>query len=127
SPAIAGLFHLCAPNHVNSNFVDPTIEAAGVKSILPYTPLASSLGTAAKNSVVDGWLLRLLPKAMPHNPSIVITSPLGVRSWPRGAPLMASNALIVPSPKFPTRRLLQNSPKTDGAIAIPQGALSVPP
>jgi hypothetical protein len=40
--------------------------------------------------------------------------------------VVALNALILPSVKFPTRSAPANGPKLAGAIAIPQGELSGP-
>ena len=68
-----------------------------------------------------------LPKAIPHRPSIAIAAPAGLVNVPRDAPVTGSNALILPSPKLPTSSALLNVPKSAGAIAIPQGALSLPP
>src|SRR5579862_5983207 len=52
--------------------------------------------------------------------------PLVSSSVPSAAPVVALNALILPSLKFPTRSAPENDPKVDGAIAIPHGELSGP-
>ena len=55
--------------------------------------------------------------------------PAGLERWPTkvGVGVERSKALMVPSPKLPTRRSLENSPKLDGASARPLGASSGPP
>src|SRR3984957_18735507 len=61
------------------------------------------------------------PKIMSHKPAFTNTLPEASVSWPINLPVV-SNALIVPSPKFPTRISLANAPKVAGAATTPQGA-----
>src|SRR3984885_9781038 len=66
------------------------------------------------------------PNAISHRPGFNSTLLEESESWPRKFPVV-SNALMVPSPKFPTRIAFGNSPKVAGAATTPQGALSFPP
>src|ERR1700688_1415620 len=66
------------------------------------------------------------PNTIPHNPGFISTLLEESESWPRNFPVV-SKALMVPSPKFPTRIALGNSPKVAGVATTPQGALSFPP
>src|ERR1700756_3050380 len=66
------------------------------------------------------------PNAISHKPGFTSTLLEESLSWPRNFPVV-SNALIVPSPKFPTRIAFGNAPKVAGAATTPQGALSFPP
>src|SRR5438309_9198116 len=73
--------------------------------IFPYRPSASSLGPAAKNSEPSSPPLPPLPKRRPHKPSITIGALVSLFNCPRNLP-SGVNALIRPSPKFPTSTLL---------------------
>src|SRR5215831_14443329 len=63
---------------------------------------------------------------MVQSPSRRIGCPLGFFTVPRKSPLYGSNALILPSPKFPINNEPPSSPKPAGASATPQGELSTP-
>src|ERR1700746_844140 len=66
------------------------------------------------------------PNTISHKPGFTSTLLEEALSWPRNFPVV-SNALMVPSPKLPTRIALGNSPNVAGAATTPQGALSFPP
>src|SRR5579864_2917808 len=66
------------------------------------------------------------PNAISHKPGFTSTLLEESLSWPRNFPVV-SNALMVPSPKFPTRIAFGNTPKVAGVATTPQGALSFPP
>src|SRR6185295_1001879 len=98
----------------------------------PKTPWLSSSGPAAKYRVVSDPEPEPFPKPMPHRPSITSGWWLAVLRWPRAshAEPVHAKALILPSPKLPTRRSPLNLPKPGcpwpsvaGAHARPHGAL----
>ena len=62
------------------------------------------------------------PNTMSHKPGFTSGVFAELVTWPRKFPFV-SNALMVPSPKFPTRIEFGNWPKVDGAATTPQGAL----
>src|SRR6478735_6259711 len=96
--------------------------------ITPNNPWLSSSGPAVKKSEFVGPELSLpVPNSSAQSPSIVMGTPPAPRRTPaRSKPPFASGAyaMILPSPKFPTSRSLLKRPKSDGAHASPQGALS---
>src|SRR3989475_10784137 len=104
------------------------IPAGGeVTTSFPNRPCSSSKGPAVKNRAFVGPAPAPFPKARAHRPSIAIGDPSAAWSWPRScsSPLPSkrsrSNALMWPSPKFPTSRFPPNCPKSAGATASPPG------
>src|ERR1035437_8006338 len=63
---------------------------------------------------------------MPQRPEIARGLPDESCSVPRDAPVVALNALIRPSPKFPTSSAPPNAPQFAGAMATPHGEFSGP-
>src|SRR5689334_9602855 len=107
----------------------------GFAEMLPRIPCFCPPGPAVKYSVsgsprFPAPLEGLRPNVRAQSPGITMVLP-GVPKipdvpepscrGPRNAPVVVSKALITPSPKFPTSRLLANLPKVAGAIATPQG------
>src|SRR6266852_597623 len=103
-----------------------------VTTSLPNRPCCSPNGPAVKKRAFVGPAAAPLPKARAHRPSTAIGRPSAAWSWPcsRSSPLprkrWGSNALMWPSPKFPTSRSPPKAPKSAGASASPQGELSRP-
>src|SRR5580704_19126336 len=105
-------------------------------------PLTATAGTRLANTAVVlpplgklGWLeppavryrvpespeVPPPPNTKSHRPGFTNTLWEESLSWPRNFPVV-SNALMVPSPKFPTRIALGNAPKAAGLATTPQGA-----
>src|SRR5689334_2019187 len=63
---------------------------------------------------------------MDHKPGMEIGLPLTSFRVPMSEPEAGLNALILPSPKFPTNNDPAKSPKLAGATARPHGELSGP-
>ena len=66
------------------------------------------------------------PNTISHKPGFTSTLFEESVSWPRNFPVV-SNALMVPSPKLPTRMAFGNAPNVAGVATTPHGALSMPP
>src|SRR5919197_419363 len=98
----------------------------GLTFKVPKRPCCSSSIPAVKK-IVEELPGRPSPNWSAQTPGIVIGAPLELLTLPRKSPESKSNALIVPSPKLPTRSALSKPPKpSNGAQAIPHGELSSP-
>ena len=67
-----------------------------------------------------------LPGVFANRPSITRSPQLPSVIWPREACVVASKALMRPSPKSPTSIQPDSVPKDDGAMTMPHGAFSAP-
>ena len=60
----------------------------------------------------------LVPNVKAQSPRLTIGLPAGSCNVPKGFPLVASKALILPSPKLPTSKAFAKVPKLGGAIVL---------
>jgi hypothetical protein len=97
----------------------------GSTEIAPSTPCLSPERLAVMYRVSGSPELPA-PKTIPWRPRLTMVFPAASFSVPRKFPVTESNALIVPSPKFPMRMALLNAPKCGLALATPHGALRGP-
>src|SRR5579862_3748813 len=93
-----------------------------VKNSTWLVALSSSPWSSSSSCAVVAGALNFNP----HRLSIAITLPRTSVNCPKNAPVPASNALIVPSPKFPTNNAPANFPNPPGASATPHGEFNVP-
>src|ERR1700676_736785 len=76
---------------------------------------------AVKYKVLGSPPLPPLPNAIAHRPEFTMGWPFLSCRVPRVTPVLGSNALMRPLPKFPTRTAPPKAPHVAGAIATPQG------
>src|SRR5215469_14634478 len=105
----------------------------GFGEILANRPAFSCVGPinpAVIYRVSGGAFIAVAP-AGPLNvtvqrPGLTMGLPLASDRVPINSVVTGSNALIFPSPKFPTRMSLANCPKSAGASPTPHGEFSSP-
>ena len=102
------------------------LTGSGTASIRPKSPWVSAASPAVKYKLLVLLPPAPFPNARPQRPSFTIGLPLELDSVPMNPPVVWSNALMVPSPKLPTRISLLSGPKLAGANAIPHGAFNTP-
>src|ERR1019366_8975463 len=102
-------------------FVIALAATLGFAWMLPSIPCFWPPGPAVKYTALLSPPLPPLPKYRAHRRGSTMLLPLGSCKVPWNAPVAGSYALIMPSPKLPTSRLLANLPNVAGAMARPHG------